>query len=93
MGRHKTVVEIDLNKDQEYFFEKMEKRSITLLSGKHIQNFVGETYRDSVRMAFEWVENLKTRKDKPQYNIKLVDYYPQIMGGKSILVSYNIEEK
>ena len=91
MSRPKKIIEVELEKDEEYFFEKMAKRSISQLSGKHIQQFIGESYRDSVRLAFEWVQTLKTRKDKPQYEIELVDYYKQIFGDKCILVSYNIK--
>lgn len=91
MGRSKKIIETELVKEQEYFRDKMEKRSISQLSGKHIQQFTGETYNESIQLAFEWVETLRTRKDKPQYKIELVDYYKQIFGGKCILVSYNIK--
>lgn len=93
MGRPKKIIETELVKEQEYFRDKMEKRSISQLSGRHIQQFIGETYNESIQLAFEWVEVMRTRKDKPQYKIELVDYYKQIFGGKCILVSYNIKEK
>lgn len=93
MARPKKIIETELVKEQEYFRDKMEKRSISQLSGKHIQQFIGETYNESIQLAFEWVEVMRTRKDKPQYKIELVDYYKQIFGGKCILVSYNIKEK
>ena len=93
MARHKQIIETELLKEEEFFAEKMEKASISHLSGKHIQQFTGETYNESIHLAFEWVETLRTRKDKHQYKIELVDYYKQIFGGKCILVSYNIKEK
>lgn len=84
MGRHKKVEQVELGKDQ-YITEKS---SISKLSGKNIQQFVGDTYNHSIQLAWEWVE----MKKENGIAIQLVDYYPQIMGGKSILVSYNVRE-
>lgn len=91
MPKKRKIIETELVKEQEYFRDKMGKRSISQLSGKHIQQFIGETYNESIQLAFEWVEVMRNRKDKPQYEIELVDYYRQIFGGKCILVSYNIK--
>jgi hypothetical protein len=81
MGRHRKIIEVELEKDQ-YL---PEKSAIKLLSGKHIAHFVGDTYNHSIQMAWEWVESLEKK-------IVLRDYYPQKMGGKAILVSYDIKE-
>ena len=89
MGRSKKVVEVELTKEEESL---PERGSITKLSGKHINQFVGDTYNHSIQLAYAWVKERNENKDY-KWKIKLVDYYPQVMGGKSILVSYNIEEK
>ena len=89
MGRSKKIVEIELTKEE----ESLPKRgSITQLSGKHIIQFVGDTYNHSIQLAYAWVKERNENKDY-KWKIKLVDYYPQVMGSKSILASYNIEEK
>lgn len=81
MGRNKKIIEIELEKDQ-YI---PEKAAIKLLSGKHIAHFVGDTYNHSIQMAWDWVSRVEGK-------IILRDYYPQKMGGKAILVSYDVKE-
>ncbi len=81
MGRHKKVIEVELEKDQ-YI---PEKSAIKLLAGKHIGHFVGDTYNHSIQMAWDWVNRMEGK-------VVLRDYYPQKMGGKSILVSYDLKE-
>lgn len=89
MGRHKKPIEVELTKEEESL---PEKGSITKLSGKHINQFVGETYNHSIQLAWGWANERNENTDY-KWKIKLVDYYPQKMGGKAILVSYDIEEK
>lgn len=89
MSRPKKIIEVELTKEEEAL---PERGSITKLSGKHINQFVGDTYNHSIQLAYAWVKERNENKEY-KWKIKLVDYYPQVMGGKSILVSYNIEEK
>jgi len=81
MSRHKKINEVELEKDQ-YI---PEKSAIKLLAGKHIGHFVGDTYNHSIQMAWDWVNRMEGK-------VVLRDYYPQKMGGKSILVSYDLKE-
>lgn len=45
--------------------------------------FSGKDVEDAVRMAREWAK---------ERNIKVYSYYPQVVPGRSILVSYKINE-
>lgn len=92
MGRHKNIVDVELSEDAEAFYINHAKSSITQLAGKHINHFVGETYEESLSLAFEWVK-LKNNDENCLYTVELVDFYPQIMGKKAILISYNITYK
>lgn len=88
MGRRKKVVEVVL--DDSYKIPKV--GAITKLSGKHVQGFSGDTYNHSIQLAYEWMNRTNSDKHSTQI-VTLVNYYPQIMGNKSILVSYNIQAK
>ncbi len=85
MGRHKKIIEVELEKDQ-YL---PEKPSISTLSGKYYAPLSGETYNHAIQSAWEWVASVKSEKTL-SYNIVLVDYYRQkAFGGRGIIVSYN----
>ena len=89
MGRHKLIVETELSDNVESFSVNNEKASITQLSGKNLNHFVGNSYGHSLQLAFDWMEE-KNNDKKCFYIVEMIDYFRQIMGGKSILVSYNI---
>jgi len=92
MGRKRKIVDAELTETAESFAVNHGKTAITQLSGKNINHFVGDTYNHSLNLAFEWAEAKNNSKDYP-YEITIVDFYPQKMGGKAILISYNVSEK
>lgn len=57
------------------------------LGGQSIAPFVGNTYKQSLEMAYEWMN--RTNMNNKKQTIELVAYFPQEHQGKSILVSYN----
>ena len=85
MGRHKKVGVVELTEDQTI----PSVGEIKKLSGRYVQPFCGTSYNDSIRLAYEWSE----RKSNSDILFELINYYPQIMGHKSILVSYNIVDR
>ncbi len=92
MGRKRKIIDAELTETVESFAVNHAKTSITQLTGKYINHFVGDTYNHSLNEAFEWAD-MKNEDDKYLYEITLIDYYPQSMCAKAILISYNISEK
>lgn len=64
----------------------------TKLSGKYIGGTSGKDYSASIAEAYEWASRRDKDEKFPFYTI-LVDYYPQVMGHKSILFSFNLVPK
>jgi len=58
------------------------------VSGNFIKGFTGKNYEESLKSAYEHMKEYNKRKDGYD-KIELVNYYPQVFKGKSILVGYN----
>ena len=84
MGRRKTIVEVELESDQNL----PKKDKIIRLTGKYLNNFSGDTYNHSVQLSYEWEKTANLKRESGV--IKLRDYYAQTAFGKSIIVSYDI---
>lgn len=92
MGRHKKVIETELSDFEANFSEDKEKESPSLLAGKHIKQFNGETYNGSMSLAFDWLNSIND-DDRYAVSVELVDYFKQEHCHKAILVSYNTKPK
>ena len=57
-----------------------------------INGFSGGSYDESVRMAFDWMNNVNA-DPRDGRDIELVGYFKQEHKGKSILVSYKTKPK
>ena len=77
---------------------KFDIKPVGLVSGLHgncLYNFTEGNYEASLEKAYSWRDDYNNWKDpktkigNPK-KIKLVDYYPQIAFGSSIIVSYNL---
>jgi hypothetical protein len=75
-----------LSKEIAEMFDMRQVRSPSEMKG-YIQHFCEETYEQSLKAAYVWRDR---ENSKNSHKINLISYYPQIMGGKSILVNYSV---
>ena len=93
MSRPKLIRPLaDTTEEFNRFKEDCVRTSPHHLSGAFIANFSEDDYDHSIQRAFDDFERYNNDKKNP-YIYEMVDYYPQALKHKSILVSYNLKRK
>ncbi|MFZ2992621.1 MAG: hypothetical protein WA061_02790 [Microgenomates group bacterium] len=59
------------------------------LRGKCFESFTGKNYEGALKAATEWKDAYNEEKNHEK-KIDIVDFYPQLAFGCSIIVSYNL---
>lgn len=79
---------LSISKEVIALFDIKPVGKINKLSGHGVKGFNGKDYKDSLELAYNWMNDFNKYNDEKL--IELVDYYPQEFMEKSVLVSYNI---